>query len=1339
MTVKDRRSRSDKHPVRAWASSRSLASILLVALVYVAAAKGGLALAYENSSVTAVWPPTGIALAVLVLGGPRLWPGVALGAILANSWTGLTAPTVMAIATGNTLEAVAGAYLLRALRLRPALQRLRDVLALVLAGALCTIVSATIGVVSLRLGGFLDAGGVISVWRTWWLGDLGGVLLVAPVLLVLRDAVPPVVIDRRRVAEGLALAAAALLGSFLVFSESAPLEYLVLPILIWGALRFRQVGAVFTSLAIASVAAAFTASGLGPFVRDSQDASLLLSQTFIGIGAVIGLVLAAVTTERAAARQELLAARDDLEAQVRDRTAALASIQAGLMEAQQLAQIGSWEWDVAADKVTWSAELYRIYGVDPHEHEATFGGYLQRVHPEDRERVQATIGAALGEARAFQFDERIVRPDGAIRTLASRGQVFTGDDGKPARMVGICQDVTEARRSERALRESEERARRIIEAASDAFISTDERDVITEWNPQAEALFGWTRDEAIGRDMAELLIPERNHERHRGNLEQYVTTADSPWADQRLERDVVHRSGREFLVELTISPVLTDAGHTINIFMHDITARRRRERYLATEHEVSRVLLESRTPGEARPAVLRAVGTGLGWAAGGWWTVDRDGEALRCEGFWDDGAIPASAFERATRAARLRRGQGLPGRVWESGVSHVVTPLAEDGNFPRREVAREAGLTAAIAMPLRSHGEVVAVIEFFATDGAQLGDEIEEMMARLSERVAQYVERTDAEEHLREAEERFHRAFEDAGTGMALIGVGGELEGHFLEVNDALCASTRYNRSELLSMKIGAMIHPEDAAETLELVRRLTDGEIASLQGEVRLLDAEGGVVWTAFSTSVIRDGDGRPLYRIAQMQDITERKRFEGQLQHLADHDPITALFNRRRLEEELARELSAANRYGTGGAVLALDLDNFKYVNDTLGHSAGDELIATVADILRARLRRTDTVARLGGDEFAIILPHVDERQAARIADELLVAIRNDAVVTTAKGSRRATASIGIAPFPQDHELSGEELLIEADIAMYDAKEAGRDQACAYDAASSRRQSLEARMTWGEQIRGALADDRFTLYAQPIVGLNGGESPRYELLVRMVGRDGDIIPPSAFLPMAERFDLIQEIDRWVVGRAIDIVAESPDLAPDVIFEINLSAKSLADTDLPTFIARRLGASGVDPRRLVFEVTETAAIVNVDRAKQFARRLGELGCGFALDDFGAGFASFYYLKHLPFDYLKIDGEFVESLTDSTTNQLVVQAVVSIARGLGKQTIAEYVGDEETRLLLREYGVDFAQGYFIGRPVPIEEIVGCAPCTTTTTQTSHSSTARPSPSSATARRATPTR
>ncbi len=1292
----------------AWSARQTyVAKLALVALVYVATARAGLALAFENSSVTAIWAPTGIALAALVLGGARLWPGIAIGALLANAWTGLPVAILLAITAGNTLEAVVGAYLLRAVRFRPALERVRDVLALVvLAAALSTLVSAGVGIGALRLGGELDSGDVGGALRTWWLGDMGGDLLVAPLLLVLAQLRPASLrLPRGRALEAVTLAVVTVALSALVFSDSAPLAYVVLPLVIWAALRFGQVGAVAVSAVIAGIAVAATAAGAGPFAHGTPDVNLLVAQTFVATGAVIGLLLAAVTAERSRAQAALLEAGAVLEAKVAERTAAIGRIQTRLVEAHEIARIGSWEWDVPSDTVSWSEQLYRIYGVDPAGHEATLGGYLERVHRDDRERVAAEVAAALAEGGAFRFDERIVRPDGTVRTLASRGQVHRDAAGQPLRMVGICRDVTESRRADLALRASEERARLIVDAASDAFIATDERDVIIDYNAQAQALLGWTREQALGRRLGELVVPHRNRARHRAALERYVAGGDAPRAE-RLQREALHRDGHEIAVELTIAPLPAEDGRTLITFMHDISERLRAERYLATEHAVSRVLLEARTLEEARPRVLEAFGAGMGWAAGGWWEVDDGGAAIRCAQYWQAPATTgADSFEQATMSTSLRLGEGLPGRVWESGEAQLLPAIGADANCPRRDDAAQAGLRAGLAAPLRSRGQTVAVIEFYAAAGLHLGDGLGEMMSRLCERVAQFVERTAAEADLREAEERFHRAFADAGTGMALIGVGGDDDGRFLEVNDALCAFLRSERDDLLGMKIADITHPDDVADARDRIRRLVAGEIETVHSEGRLIGAGGDVVWISFSTSVVRDAEGEPLYRISQLQDVTERRRFEGQLQHLADHDPITGLFNRRRFDEELERELASAQRYRTGGAVLALDLDNFKYINDTLGHSAGDEMIVCVGELLRSRLRATDIVARLGGDEFAVILPHVDERQARRVAGDLLGAIRSEAIVSTAKGSRRTTASIGIALFPPDsHGPASEELLVEADIAMYDAKEAGRDQACLYDADSSRQLSLQARMTWAEEIRAALAEDRFTLYAQPIVPLQGG-SARHELLVRMVSRDGDIVPPGAFLPVAERFDLVQDIDRWVVNRAIELLGEHERAGNDVCFEVNLSAKSLGQTALPAQIARQLAAHNVDPRRLIFEVTETAAIVNLDRARQFATRLGELGCGFALDDFGAGFASFYYLKHLPFDYLKIDGEFVTSLTESTTNQLVVQSLVTIARGLGKQTIAEYVGDDATVQLLREYGVDFAQGFHLGRPCPVAQIV----------------------------------
>jgi diguanylate cyclase (GGDEF)-like protein len=386
----------------------------------------------------------------------------------------------------------------------------------------------------------------------------------------------------------------------------------------------------------------------------------------------------------------------------------------------------------------------------------------------------------------------------------------------------------------------------------------------------------------------------------------------------------------------------------------------------------------------------------------------------------------------------------------------------------------------------------------------------------------------------------------------------------------------------------------------------------------------------------------------------------------------------------------------------VLAIDLDDFKYINDSLGHSIGDELIVRVGEALRARLRRTDVLARLGGDEFAVVLPRVDERTALAVADELLAAVGEvDLVGLGGRGGGKVSASVGVTLFDPGAAVTAEELLVEADIAMYDAKEAGRARAVLYDATEDRQERMLTRMTWADRIRDALDNDGFVLHSQPLMSLAGDPVPRCELLLRMDCDDRDLIPPASFLYIAERFDLVQQIDRWVVSRAVEILAEQQRAGREVVLCVNLSAKSVTDVGLPEHVAGELRAHGADGRGLCFEVTETAAVVNIDRARSFARLVADLGCEFALDDFGAGFASFYYLKHLDFDLLKIDGEFVTDLTTSRTNQLVVKAVVDIARGLGKRTIAEFVEDAETLELLREMGVDFAQGFHVARPAPL--------------------------------------
>jgi diguanylate cyclase (GGDEF)-like protein/PAS domain S-box-containing protein len=559
-------------------------------------------------------------------------------------------------------------------------------------------------------------------------------------------------------------------------------------------------------------------------------------------------------------------------------------------------------------------------------------------------------------------------------------------------------------------------------------------------------------------------------------------------------------------------------------------------------------------------------------------------------------------------------------------------------------------------------------------------------------------ERRRGQDALLEAEARFRSAFEEAPIGMAM----NSLDGRYLRVNKAMSEITGYSAEQLEATTYRSITHPDDLARNEAGIAEVIKGRATHYRTEKRYLHADGHVVPVDLSSTVVRDGEGNPIHVLTQVQDITERKRFEGQLQYLADHDSLTGMFNRRRFEEELTRELASAERYEGRLAVLAIDLDDFKYINDSLGHSIGDELIVQVGEVLRARLRRSDVLARLGGDEFAVILPRIDEQTALDVAESLLEAVGEvDLGGLGARGGGRVSASVGIAMFDPGSKLTAEELLVEADIAMYDAKEAGRARAVIYDATEDRQERMLSRMTWADRIREALVNHSFVLYSQPVMSLRDDPVARCELLLRMQGEEGDVIPPGSFLYIAERFDLIQEIDRWVVSRAIEILAEQQAAGREVVLCVNLSAKSVTDPRLPDHVADELKANDADGRGLCFEVTETAAVVNIDRARQFARRVAELGCEFALDDFGAGFASFYYLKHLNFDLLKIDGEFVTDLANSLTNQLVVKAVVDIARGLGKRTIAEFVEDAETLDLLRGMGVDFAQGFYVAKPAPL--------------------------------------
>jgi len=536
--------------------------------------------------------------------------------------------------------------------------------------------------------------------------------------------------------------------------------------------------------------------------------------------------------------------------------------------------------------------------------------------------------------------------------------------------------------------------------------------------------------------------------------------------------------------------------------------------------------------------------------------------------------------------------------------------------------------------------------------------------------------------------------FRNAPNGIYRCSRGGD----FLVVNPALVRMLGYRDEDELRRVRFAELFASDK-EAGSVTRRLE--EEARLESvEVTLKGKDGPPIAAILNARSFRvEGE---LYHEGIVTDITRIKRNEARLMHMATHDPLTGLHNRREFAEILERHLSRVRRYGNYGALLWMDLDGFKQINDGLGHDVGDELLTSIAFRMKSTIRESDVLARLGGDEFAILYPNVDRDQAKMAAQRLLDAIRKHTALIRGQ-SIRTTASMGLVLFPE-HGTSASELLMKADMAMYRAKEGGRNRVAFYSPDEEKPEAPESRVDWLRAIREALEKDEFVLYGQPILDLKTDRIVRYEVLLRLRGRDGEIIPPGAFLEVAEQFGLSGDIDRWVLGKVIEIISDAS-IPADLSFAVNLSPRSLADGELLGMISREEKLSVIGPVRLVVEITETAAIYNIHIAKDFLRTIRSQGCEVAIDDFGTGFSSFHQLKNLDVDYLKIDGSFVRNLSHDPVDEHLVLAIVHLAQGLGKKTIAEFVEDAETLEILRRIGVDCAQGFYIDRPRPLEEIL----------------------------------
>ncbi len=549
----------------------------------------------------------------------------------------------------------------------------------------------------------------------------------------------------------------------------------------------------------------------------------------------------------------------------------------------------------------------------------------------------------------------------------------------------------------------------------------------------------------------------------------------------------------------------------------------------------------------------------------------------------------------------------------------------------------------------------------------------------------------DLSSQYRQSEERFRVLNE---LLPALVMLAREDDGRLVYANQA-CRDRLSIGDDATRFRLGDLV--EDASLRARIAAA-SQGLGTVLNESARLQVPGHDSFWATLSVSRILLGDQPHLLAVAN--DITELRVLSEELSYQASHDVLTSLYNRREFERRLSAAIAAQDAGAPSGALLYMDLDQFKLINDTSGHFAGDQLLAQLASLFAGILPENAVVARLGGDEFAILVDHTDEAQAIALAEKVRQEI-DGYVFGWEQRNYTVSASIGVVMLAGPG-LSQRALMAYADTACYMAKERGRNRVHLFSESDATTTQRRSEMEWAGRIRQALVDDRFVLHFQELAPLwdgDGAGGVHVEMLVRLRDDSGAIVPPGAFIPAAERFGLMPQLDRWVVETTFaNFNALHPSGKPVRLCAINLSGPTFEDETFADFVLQRLEHHGVPAQSVCFEITETAAMSSMTRAVEFMQRLRSVGCKFSLDDFGSGMASFGYLKNLPVDFIKIDGSFIRNIETDPVSYSIVRAVTDIGHQLGLKVVAEWVADERARDLLRGLSVDYAQGFAIHRP-----------------------------------------
>ena len=750
-------------------------------------------------------------------------------------------------------------------------------------------------------------------------------------------------------------------------------------------------------------------------------------------------------------------------------------------------------------------------------------------------------------------------------------------------------------------------------------------------------------------------------------------------------------------------PVKNARGQVCRMFgtVMDVNSRKLIEVRQSMEHTVARLLAECDSPVEVIPEIIETICATFGWSCGALWMPDKKAAVLRRIAAW---TLPRpdveNFFHNTPDQIPLPASGALSSRTLRVARADWFPDASRGEHFERATQAASSNLHGCLAFPLQAAGEILGIMEFFGPQAQEADRETLQSAHFIGRHIGQFFQRKQVEQALRESEAHFRALVEQASDSFYVH----DMEGKFIDVNQQGCEGLGYTRAELLSMSAQDVDLDLTSRELKKLTARIGTG--APIARESRYRRKDGSTFPVEIRMGPI-DINGRQ-HLLSLVRDVTERKDLQDHIQHLAYHDSLTNLPNRAMFNRHLSHAIDQAGRHGSSLAVLFIDLDRFKYVNDSLGHPVGDALLRIVAERFATALREEDTLSRIGGDEFVVILEELGGADdAARVARKLL-----DALETPSRVDGHDLfigASIGISLFPTDGD-SIDTLVRCADSAMYRAKEVGRNtfQFFTPEQASQSRERFELE----RDLRQAVERGELRLVYQPQADCATGRIVGVEALVRWQHPTRGLVPPDRFIPLAEEIGLISKIGAWVLNAACAQAYQWEKQGRSLRIAVNLSGQQISRDGLVELVREVLGTTGLSPTQLELEITEGHLLQRVEQCIATLRDLKSLGVTLAIDDFGTGYSSLSYLKKLPVDRLKIDRSFVEGIPDDRDDVAIVATILSMARNLGLDVIAEGVENETQLAHLRDARCAEYQGYLLSRPVSPAELEALLDATT---------------------------